>query len=102
MGMKNKKIPTSTLPFFQEYNFKKLDTKTDKNIIISRLLEYGTTKELQWLFHTYSIKEIAMFLRDRGYRALSIRSFNFWRLILKVKKYNKPEWLEDKKVIWEF
>lgn len=100
--MKGTKIPVSSSPFFQEYNFKKLDIETDRNVIIERLLEYGTTDELRWLFHTYSNNEVRNFVRDKGYRALSIRSFNFWCLILGIKKYNKPVWLKDKKAIWKF
>lgn len=96
------KIPEGSASLFQEYDYNLLDIKRDKSIIIGRLLESGNMEELQWLFKTYPIKEIRKFVKDRGYRALSSSSFNFWCIVLDIKDYKKPEWLKDKKLIWRF
>ena len=96
------KIPEQAAVFFQEYDFNSLDVNKDKILIIGRILELGDLAELQWLFKTYTVKEIREFVKLRGYRALSSRAFNFWCLILDIKDYKKPEWLEDKKLIWRY
>jgi len=96
------KIPKSVIPLFQEYDYKLLDIRADKNIIMQRILEFGTKGELQWLFDIYATKEVANFVKLNGYRALSCRAFNFWRLVLGVQSYNKPKWLKDKRKIWKF
>lgn len=98
----NTKIPESSASLFQEYDYNSLNIKRDKSIIMGRLLESGNMDELQWLFKTYTIKEIAEFVKLRGYRTLSSRTFNFWLLVLDIEKYQKPEWLKDKKLLWRF
>lgn len=97
-----KKIPEGSASLFQEYDYNLLDIKRDKSIVMGRLLESGDMEALQWLFKTYAIKDITEFVKLKGYRALSLRTFNFWCLILNIKDYKKPEWLKDKKLLWRF
>jgi len=98
----NTKIPERSASLFQEYDYNLLNIKRDKSIIIGRLLKSGNMEELQWLFKTYPIEEIRKFVKDRGYRALSSRSFNFWCIVFDIKDYKKPEWLKDKKLLWRY
>jgi len=96
------KVPKEATVLFQEYDLNSLDVKNDKGLIIGRILELGDLRSLQWLFKIYTIKEIAEFVKLRGYRTLSSRTFNFWLLVLDIEKYQKPEWLKDKKLLWRF
>ena len=98
----DRKIPKTMKPFFQEYEFSSLNLQSDRELIIGRILEFGTKKELTWLFKTYSPQEISKFVQKRGYRTLSVRAFNFWCVVLGIKRYSKPAWLKDKKVFWRF
>lgn len=41
-------IPETNLPFFQEYNFERLDPERDGNLVIERLLTYGNRDEVRW------------------------------------------------------
>ncbi len=71
-------------------------------MIIERTLEFGTIKELRWLFTTYTKAEIAEFVKKHGYRKLSPKSFTFWKHLLKIGKHHKPPWLRDKVSLWRF
>jgi len=99
--MKNKIIKTIA-PYFQEYDFSSLDTEKDGELIIGRTLEFGTREELKWLFKTYGSRRITEFVKTRGYRVLSKRGFNYWRIVLKIRRYKKPDWLTDKYSLWRY
>ena len=96
------KIPKTTAPYFQEYEFSTLDTEKDADLIIGRTLEFGTREELKWLFKTYGSQRIKEFVRNRGYRFLSKRGFNYWRTVLRIHHYKKPNWLANKYLLWRY
>ena len=56
--MKTATIPKKLQPILWSTNVKLLDIKKHKGYIIHQVLLYGTFEELQWLFSTYSKKEI--------------------------------------------
>lgn len=67
------------------YNIKKMDIKADKDLIIQQILNYGTEKQFEWLFKTYSEEEIKDVIRHprRGcwYRDV----LNYWLKIFDIK-----------------
>lgn len=91
-----KSIPRTLFPFFQEYDPQEIDLETYQAVIIGRVLAFGTTKELRWLFKTYTKEKVRNFIKEYGYRKLSPETFNFWRLVLEVKKYRKLSWFKNK------
>jgi hypothetical protein len=94
------KLRVSLLPFFQEYT--NLDIKIAKNVIIPRVLDFGTVAELRWLFRTYSKKTIKQFLMQRGFRSLSARTFIFYCHLLGVRKYHRPDFAKNKRLFWKY
>ncbi len=96
------RIPKTIAPYFQEYDFSSLDVEKDSDLIIGRTLEFGTREELKWLFKTYGSQKIKEFVRTRGYRVLSKRGFNYWRIVLRIRRYKKPDWLTDKYPLWRY
>ncbi len=56
--------PKNLQPFLWSTRVDMLDLARDKSYIVHQLLLYGTLKELKWLFHAYTKKEIIdVFLR---------------------------------------
>ncbi len=56
--------PKNLQPFLWSTRVDMLDLARDKSYIVHQLLLYGALKELKWLFHTYTKKEIIdVFLR---------------------------------------
>lgn len=94
------KIPKSLLPFFSDYS--QLNLRKDKNVIIPRVLDFGTISELRWLFKTYSKAIIKNFVKTRGFRALSARTFNFYYHILGITNYSRPDFSKDKYLFWKY
>lgn len=93
-------IPDTLAPFFPEYDFATLDVEADAQVIVERVLEYGTRTDLRWLFVHYGQDRIRDFVRRRGCRALSKRAFNYWRLVLGVDEYQQPPWVETATELW--
>lgn len=80
-------VPTTLQPYFQEYDLAALSLRRDANLIIQRTLEYGTWDELRWLFRVYSRRRVQRFLRQYGERWLNPATFNYWRKLLGVRRW---------------
>jgi hypothetical protein len=93
-------IPKSLLSFFSDYS--KLNLRKDKNIIIPRVLDFGTINELRWLFRTYPKTTIKNFLKTRGFRSLSARAFNFYCHLFGIRNYNRPKFAKNKYLFWKY
>jgi hypothetical protein len=87
MSKQSQKIPSSMQPFFQDYRLAELRLRRDVNLIIQRTLEYGDWDELRWLFQVYSRRRIQRFLREHGERWLNPVTFNYWRKLLRLRRW---------------
>ena len=94
------KIPAGLKPYFQEYDTAQLDFTRDANLIIQRVLEFGTWDEIRWLFETYRSKRIRLFLREHGERWLHPVIFNYWRKLLGLRKCKKSPFPVIKGELW--
>ena len=93
-------IPASLKPYFQEYNLASLNIAEDANLIIQRTLEFGTWDEIRWLFQTYRVKRIRLFLREHGERWLKPVTFYYWRKLLGIRKWKKSPFPETRE-LWD-
>jgi hypothetical protein len=75
-------IPTSLVPFFQEYSLENLDLQRSAGTIIERTLQFGNRDELRWLFSVYPRQVIAEWVQSWGQDALPEPHLTFWRLML--------------------
>jgi len=99
--MKNIEIPDKLKIFFQEFDTDQLDFARDANLIILRTLEFGTWDEIRWLFQLYGNKRIRLFVRKHGERMLKPVSFNYWRKLLGIRKWNTSSLPTKKGELWE-
>jgi hypothetical protein len=83
--MARMKIPKSLQWLFWSYKIESLDLKRDKDYIISQVLNYGTEKELKWLFKVYSEKEIKEVIKNPRRGIWFKKVLNFWTMIFKIK-----------------
>jgi hypothetical protein len=93
-------IPAGLKPYFQEYDITRLDITRDANLIIQRVLEFGTWDEIRWLFKTYRIKRIRLFLRERGERMLKPVTFNYWRKLIGIRRWKKSPFPTPNGELW--
>jgi hypothetical protein len=74
-------IPTSAAPFFQEYDFQKLDPQEHGSLIIERILAYGNRAELRWLVQTYGWDSVRDWIIRMGASRLPKSRYNLWCII---------------------
>ncbi len=87
---KNKsKIPAEFKRYFWDIDFNKLDLKKQRNFILERLLNYGVLNTFGWIFHTFSNREVEIWLNKKGKYSLSRYSYLFWKKIAKEKEFWK-------------
>jgi hypothetical protein len=94
-------IPAGLKPHFQEYDLQALELDRDANLIIQRTLEYGTWDEVRWLFSTYGDRRIRAFVRERGERLLSRVTLNYWRKLLRIRRWRHSPFPTAKGELWD-
>lgn len=99
-SLSSPQIPIGLKPYFQEYDLARLNITRDANLIIQRVLEFGTWDEIRWLFETYHSKRIRLFLSEHGERWLKPVTFNSWRKLLGVSKWKKAPFAETRGQVW--
>jgi len=96
----NTEIPGGSRLFLQEYDYSELDLNAHANLIISRTLEYGTWEEVHWLFEVYGAHRIHIYVRQFGERGLNPVTFNYWRKLLKIRRWRRSPFPTSKGVLW--
>ena len=79
-------IPITLAPFFQEYDFERLDVTTAAPLIIERTLQFGNRAEIRWLFTQYTRVQIIDWFRKYAKERLPNPHNTFWRIILEIKE----------------
>jgi hypothetical protein len=79
-------IPRTLSPFFQEYDFARLNVETAAHTIIERALQFGNRAELRWLFAAYSQAQITDWVRHFGEDRLPQPHRTFWQIVLETNE----------------
>jgi hypothetical protein len=95
-------IPAELKAHFQEYDTSQLDFTRDANLIIQRALEFGTWDEIRWLFETYRLKRIRLFLREHGQLWLKPATFHYWCKLLGIRKWKTSPFPTAKGELWPY
>jgi hypothetical protein len=97
-------MPKALRQYFWDVGFEKLDDVRHADIIIERVLEYGTMKMVRWLRDHYGDARIRRYIIRSGYRRLSPKTLNFWKLMLHLtdKECPPPSSRRNSKKFWVF
>lgn len=77
-------IPKIVQPFLWSYDSDALDISRDKRRIITNVLNLGTSQATDWLFRTYTEKDIKNCLINPLPGEWNKKSMTFWSLVLGV------------------
>ncbi len=91
-------------PIFWDLDAEKLNLKENSRQIIERILEWGNTPQVHWMFKIYSKRQIIEVVKKS--RQLSAKSANFWSNYYNISKdevlcLNKS-FLAIQKSIWPY
>ncbi len=79
-------IPVTLAPFFQEYEFEKLDPQTAAPLIIERTLQFGNRAEIHWLFAQYTRLQISEWFKKYAKERMPNPHRAFWQIVLEIKE----------------
>lgn len=72
-------LPQRLKPIFWDVDFGKLDTKKDKDYIITRIAEKGRWKDVQWMKDQFDLEEIQELVLSS--KNTSAKTKSFWQVI---------------------
>jgi len=64
---------------FWEYKWESVKEKLDSVFVISKILELGSPEQIKILEKAVGKKKIRNFLKEKGEKLLSPKSYNFWK-----------------------
>jgi hypothetical protein len=86
------KIPISIIELLWEYKAKPNQLNEFSGVIIERVLQFGNSRQIKWLFKNVGYQKIINYFAKRGWQLLSNKSYNYWFLFLKNFKKNNIDW----------
>ncbi|MFA4888831.1 MAG: hypothetical protein WC628_04570 [Candidatus Omnitrophota bacterium] len=98
------KLPSCLKKYFWDVEFEKVDLRAYPRDVLTRLLEYGDEKAINWMKENFTKEQIADVLFH--FRIVSPKSANFWALIFGIDRkrilcLQKP-YLEIRKAHWPY
>lgn len=95
-------LPEMLRGFFWEYDFNNLSWEEDRDLVIERLLAYGTWDAIKWLRHALADRELRDWLRQRRGAGLSRQCLRYWELILDLPQREVNGWLaQPGRQVWD-
>lgn len=94
--MKSASPPKTMQTLFWSADVKSLDLRKDKDIIVHRILSYGSLRDLKWLFRHYPKSTVkGVFLsRPKKYYTMAALNFVDKYLLCTGKKLNKKKYVK--------
>lgn len=90
-----RRLPKRLKRFFWDYDFGRMSWKTDRDLVIARILAVGDWDSLKWLRRRVSDDELREWLRHRRGAGLSNRHLRYWELMLDLPRREVNGWLAD-------
>jgi hypothetical protein len=104
------KLKRSANPLLWEFDIRNLSDSEIKNLIMERVMQYGSMKQIQMMMKLFSFSDLAVFFAKDGWKNFSNIDFNFWYHILKDYKKKEINWnqllhqrqlLRNKYIAWK-
>jgi len=86
-------LPKSLKPYFWDYPFSKLSLGTDRDLIIRRVLSFGSWEAILWIRKRIGDESLKKWLIAHQGHGLSPRQLRFWELILDLPKRQVNAWV---------
>jgi len=93
-------LPERLKPHFQEYDVEHLDLKRNADLVIQRVLEFGSWEEIRWLFQLYGARRVRLFVHRHGERWLKPVTFIYWRRLLRIRSWISSPLPTSKGEMW--
>ena len=97
----NSALPKSVRTYFWDYPNIKLSLKSDRDLIIRRILTSGSWDSIKWLRKTIGDAYLRQWLIEHRGRGLTPRQLRFWALLLDLPTRQVNQWVRaSQKMPW--
>src|SRR5512147_882158 len=90
----HKTLPRKLKPYFWDYPFSELSLRTDRDLIIRRILTSGSWEAIRWLRHEIGDENLKAWLVAHRGRGLSPRQLRFWGVIFDLPSRQVNTWVQ--------
>ena len=80
----NEKMPDYILRCLWSYDISEVDFDRHKNLIITRVLNYGDWQGVEWLYKNYSEDDLEQVVKKPRRGLWFKRTLNFWLTVLQI------------------
>ncbi len=95
-------LPRRLRDLFWEYDFHALTWKTDRDLIIGRVLAAGDWPSVRWLRRHLGDAALKSWLVERRGSVLDARRLRFWELVLGLPRREVDRWLRtEARRVWD-
>lgn len=77
-------LPKSVRAVLWSYDIDRIDLKIHAGLIVSQVLNYGTSEATDWLFHFYGKEEVKRIAAQIPRGQWDKKSLVFWSLVLDI------------------
>ncbi|HZZ79123.1 MAG TPA: hypothetical protein VFE62_11420 [Gemmataceae bacterium] len=96
------KLPSHLRRLFWEYDFARLSWRTDRDLIMGRILAEGHWEAIRWLRRKVSAEDLRDWIIACRGRGLDPRRLRFFELIFDLPHRQVNAWLADpSRRVWE-
>lgn len=81
-----------------------IDLRGHADLVLGRILEYGSLRSVRWALDVYGPARIREFLLHRGCRTLSRKTLSFWTTLLRLEDDPcfQPSSLSHSRRFWNY
>ena len=79
-----KKLPAFLKKYFWDVDFTKINADKSKVYVLKRILEYGDSRAVQWMWKNFKKKDVKNTLCES--RGFSQKTANFWAFLLNIPR----------------
>jgi hypothetical protein len=96
--------PPALASLFWDHPLEAIDTDRHADLVMERILEYGSLAAARWALATYGVDGLRAFLRRRGVRVLSRKTLSFWIFLLDLEgdECFAPSSLNRSRPFWNY
>jgi hypothetical protein len=99
--MSNNSLPKKLKPYFWDYSFSDLSLKSDRELIIRRILSSGSWDTIKWLRKQIGDVQLKNWIITKNGRGLTPNQLRFWELVLDLPHNKVNQWVKTARTsVW--
>ena len=87
------KLPSEIRKLFWEYDIRTISWEKDRDLIVNKILHYGSWDAVLWLRAQFPAEALRDWLIERNGNGLDAKRLKYWELMLDIPKRTVDGWI---------